>query len=872
MRGRCLCLLLLWLLPHSPSAHAAPTATTCVPAANGAGPADDDPLSPFPPAARGDPGRARAALAAHLLSVRRQRHGGHGIQLVLGGECSALRLQRHPLLTTGAGLGGRRRGTWFRLGEAELRPWSAEDLSRLLMRPHAAGTPPLYLRTVVVEAEYWRALQAAGLAGAVAATLAPFLGAAAGPGSGHGRRLVVAGRRRHPGSGAPPAATVQYWARELLVPLPGASSPFAVASLRWTTLRNGGRAPLSSDVLALSVAFDRPISPGTRPAPALRPLCGPNDPGGPCAARTVVVNLDRRPDRWQRTRKALAGAGFAEHGRTALPNGTCGQDGVCDGSHGFERWSAVDGPAAAAAAADGQWSADVRHLFRTHALVDPETGSMRTNSGVCNPYRDHGFRRGVLGCALSHLLIWRDLAARDDLGPDDFYLVLEDDVEPRRQTLLRWRVALLTGLAEDSAWDWVYWSFLDSGNGALHRRHDARVMPGVRAFDQAAGPRTYGGGTGAYVMRKRGAARLLRAARATGIAQPVDWFMIETGFGGRAADANGDGQGGQGGGRGRGLVYLMDPQLVATPGGMRGFEDAALSDTTEYYPPAASATHGQLSALWRAAVTACGGATGTATTINATAVSSSLPEHDVVVAARLPMVVVPAGALAVPDPRVTFPAFDVNTELQLLPAAGNRPGGGARILDGHTCSRVCVSVAAVADRRRIMHDEDGSNGGGSRGGGGGGGAAAAAPDYHHCREMDRAGLTWRVPLRATGHYVLAMWMENAAGQHITEATTRVTVAAVDVARVEATFHRPPGQASTLLVLNVVDLAEGFYAPLYRVCWRLGQGAPPQCHPLETGEDGAVLPLRIETGDRSDRRGLAAWLEGPDGTRFGGEAP
>ena len=88
-----------------------------------------------------------------------------------------MRLQHHPLITSARG-----RGTWLRLGEAQLRPWLAKDLSRLMMPMPAPGTSPFHLQAVVIEADYWHALQDAGIAGNVAATLARFLEPAAGLG------------------------------------------------------------------------------------------------------------------------------------------------------------------------------------------------------------------------------------------------------------------------------------------------------------------------------------------------------------------------------------------------------------------------------------------------------------------------------------------------------------------------------------------------------------------------------------------------------------------------------------------------------------------------------------------------------------------
>ena len=90
-----------------------------------------------------------------------------------------------------------------------------------------------------------------------------------------------------------------------------------------------------------------------------------------------VINLDRRPDRWEAFEKRalrVAGERFLER---------------------CERVSAVDGSMLAP-------SAELDHLFRDNTF---------------------GLRRGVVGCALSHLSIWREVAEGNAPG----CLVFEDD-------------------------------------------------------------------------------------------------------------------------------------------------------------------------------------------------------------------------------------------------------------------------------------------------------------------------------------------------------------------------------------------------------------------------------------------------------------
>ncbi|MEP7272631.1 MAG: glycosyltransferase family 25 protein, partial [Acidobacteriota bacterium] len=91
-----------------------------------------------------------------------------------------------------------------------------------------------------------------------------------------------------------------------------------------------------------------------------------------------LLNLDRRPDRLKTFREAAlakAGARFLER---------------------CERFRAVDGESLV-------MDDDIRHLFRGN---------------------DFNYRRGMIGCALSHLEIWKEAAKTDDAT----FLVFEDDV------------------------------------------------------------------------------------------------------------------------------------------------------------------------------------------------------------------------------------------------------------------------------------------------------------------------------------------------------------------------------------------------------------------------------------------------------------
>ena len=159
---------------------------------------------------------------------------------------------------------------------------------------------------------------------------------------------------------------------------------------------------------------------------------------------------------------------------------------------------------------------DGRALRLTPVLRDLFGVRMRAN-----PHEDHGLRPGVLGCALSHLAIWAELASDPALADDAAVLVMEDDAIFPGDFAQRWRAEILDGALRDTRWDLLFLGFTDDFPALASRA----VGPGLRAFTRH--PRSFGGGTYGYLIRRRGAGELLALARREGIAQPVDWFMIE---------------------------------------------------------------------------------------------------------------------------------------------------------------------------------------------------------------------------------------------------------------------------------------------------------------------------------------------------------
>jgi GR25 family glycosyltransferase involved in LPS biosynthesis len=204
----------------------------------------------------------------------------------------------------------------------------------------------------------------------------------------------------------------------------------------------------------------------------------------------LVVNLDRQPMRWQRLLREL--------GRFRTSDGAP----LTSIARRFAAVDARDGRAVAA-------TADVDPIYRigNQLYVQPDE-RLEECFGVDEPIR---MTRQEVAVARSHVEVWKSVAT----GPDNFVLVLEDDVWFRRgaaEAIDRgWRAALLRCRSEDGP-RLLYLSYADAG-GTAERANvcDALFRP-IRGLWFLSG----------YVLSREGAAALLRAMPVVG---PVDTWV-----------------------------------------------------------------------------------------------------------------------------------------------------------------------------------------------------------------------------------------------------------------------------------------------------------------------------------------------------------
>jgi GR25 family glycosyltransferase involved in LPS biosynthesis len=192
--------------------------------------------------------------------------------------------------------------------------------------------------------------------------------------------------------------------------------------------------------------------------------------------KAFVINLNRRPDRYEKFKSNCFCLKFNP-----------------------ERFEAVDG----SAMAEKGFSEPIRYLFRNN---------------------DFNMSPGVVGCALSHIKLWKKLVADTKV---DSYLIYEDDVEFTES--YEWKLFSLM-LSAPASWDILYLGHLicyeELEDHRVERMDGVGMLPVWESMVQYIVPkRTSWVGTASYMISKRGAQKLMDAIDDVGVNHGIDYFM-----------------------------------------------------------------------------------------------------------------------------------------------------------------------------------------------------------------------------------------------------------------------------------------------------------------------------------------------------------
>lgn len=191
-----------------------------------------------------------------------------------------------------------------------------------------------------------------------------------------------------------------------------------------------------------------------------------------------VLNLERRRDRWD---------AFIKHAEEI-------------GLKDYKRFDATDGK---------------------KLVIDEKTSKLfEVKEGFVGkrwPYLTHNYFAGILGAALSHLRIWKEASLTDKVS-----IIFEDDVILDDHFVEKWN-DIYSNIKYDLRWDILYFGFNDDEYGESYG--DVFVHPGVMKF--SSNMRLHGAGAYGYVLRQKGAQKLVELVDKLGIQQPIDHFIID---------------------------------------------------------------------------------------------------------------------------------------------------------------------------------------------------------------------------------------------------------------------------------------------------------------------------------------------------------
>jgi GR25 family glycosyltransferase involved in LPS biosynthesis len=182
--------------------------------------------------------------------------------------------------------------------------------------------------------------------------------------------------------------------------------------------------------------------------------------------KTYVVNLDRREDRWDQFTNNDSSVSFLN----------------------YERFSAVDGK-------NLKWSRQLGRIFEEN---------------------DYNWRRGLIGCALSHIKLWIELLNSEY----DAFLVLEDDVDfvPDFERKLYHAYNEI----KETDWDLLYLGHHLYKRYVTEQTYDKENYPTCEKWNRLISITRSMGGTVGYLINKKGALGLLNFINEKGMTNGID--------------------------------------------------------------------------------------------------------------------------------------------------------------------------------------------------------------------------------------------------------------------------------------------------------------------------------------------------------------
>lgn len=129
---------------------------------------------------------------------------------------------------------------------------------------------------------------------------------------------------------------------------------------------------------------------------------------------------------------------------------------------------------------------------------------------------DFNWRRGVIGCALSHLTCWQELCQ----SHYDYYVIVEDDSEFVDNFMEKTQTILKQMKEQNAKIAYIFWhEYTRKYYNIEELNNDAPIL---KHFEYS----KTGGGTGGYIISKEGAKMLFEWFIVNGIKRGIDYAMF----------------------------------------------------------------------------------------------------------------------------------------------------------------------------------------------------------------------------------------------------------------------------------------------------------------------------------------------------------
>lgn len=133
---------------------------------------------------------------------------------------------------------------------------------------------------------------------------------------------------------------------------------------------------------------------------------------------------------------------------------------------------------------------------------------------------DFNYRRGIVGCAISHIRMWNDLIDSDI----DTMLILEDDVLLTPNFIHK--LSYLLNLISDEDWDIVFLGHFLYENYRSEKDREDKLPKATKWSREECIEKSMGGTIG-YVITKNGALKMLKTIADDGVYNAIDWVMFK---------------------------------------------------------------------------------------------------------------------------------------------------------------------------------------------------------------------------------------------------------------------------------------------------------------------------------------------------------